>query len=316
MAGKTRGARKEARQRLGKLRDLTVAAKTRARYEEAVRRLFQWCEVSGIDTFRTNAHLVNTIEEFVEMCWEEGEPRSYACDCLSGAQFFLPELRGKLTGAWRLCKAWQRQELPTRATPLARKAVWAMAMGRARRGQWRLAAAYLAGFEVFLRTGEILNLRRQDIILDENTGQSAVLHLGYTKSGKRRGEPESVVLREESTILALAWAIKGLEPGDRLVSESPATFRAGFATDLRKIGLSPVDYKPYSLRRGGATHKYRSGVTMGAIAEMGRWAHLATCRIYVNDAMAEVARVTLPKGTERKISGLEQELKALLAASP
>ena len=126
MAGGARQARKEARQKLGKLRDLTVAAKTRARYEEAVRRLFQWCEISGISTFDTNAHLVDIIEEFIEVCWQEGEPRAYACDCLSGAQFFIPELRGRLVGAWRLCKAWQRQELPARALPLTQAMV----------GQW------------------------------------------------------------------------------------------------------------------------------------------------------------------------------------
>jgi len=194
--------------------------------------------------------------------------------------------------------------------------VWAMAMIRARRGQWRLAAAYMVAFEVFLRTGEILDLRRKDVVLDERKGQSAVLHLGYTKSGKRRGEPESVVLRDESTILALAWAIKDLEPGERLIQDSPGAFRAGFATDLREIGLSSEAYKPYSLRRGGATHRFRCGTNMAAIAETGRWAHLATCRIYVNDAVAEITKVTLPKAVGRKISRLEQELVALLAASP
>jgi len=194
--------------------------------------------------------------------------------------------------------------------------VWAMAMNRIRRGQWRLAAAYLVAFEVFLRTGEILSLRRRDVVLDERKGQTAVLHLGYTKSGKRRGEPESVVLRDESTVLALAWAVEGLEPGDRLVSESPAAFRAGFAADLRGVGLSTEAYKPYSLRRGGATHKFRSGTSMAGVAEIGRWAHLATCRIYVNDAVAEVTRVTLPKAVDRKIGVLEQELVSLLAALP
>ena len=100
------------------------------------------------------------------------------------------------------------------------------------------------------------------------------------------------------------------------MGDSPTAFRVGFAADLRRIGLSTEAYKPYSLRRGGATHKFRSGTNMAAIAEIGRWAHLATCRIYVNDAVAEITRVTLPKAVRRKINVLEQELITLLAASP
>ena len=314
MAGGTRRARKEARSRLGRLRDLTIATKTRIRYEKAVQALFRWCDLVGIEQFESNARATGAVEEFIEMCWEEGEPRSMACDALSGLQFFVPEMKGKLVGAWRLCKAWQRQELPARATPLSRDMVLAMAMRRIKRNQWRTAAAYLIGFDVFLRTGEILAVRKQDVVLDSTSGNTAVVHLGYTKSGKRRGEPESVVLRNAQSVLTLAHALEDLLPGENLVGMTPGAFRAGFAADIRALGLRDTEYKPYSLRRGGATHRFKAGDAMAAVAEAGRWAHLSTCRIYVNDAVAELTQITLPKAISRRIDALAGELRALLAA--
>jgi len=314
MAGAARQARKDARKCLGSLRDLTIAPATKARYDNAVRMFLRWSELCKVEVFGSNAQLIGLIEDFVEMCWEEGEARSQACDSLSGLQFFIPELKGRLRGAWRLCKAWQRQELPARATPLSRTMVWAMAMAHVRKKRWRYAAGYLIAFEVFLRTGELLSLRKQDVVLDQGGGSTAVLHLGFTKSGKRRGEPESVVLRDKQVTLALAMALVELEPGDFLIDGSPAAFRATFAHDIRALGLSADCYKPYSLRRGGATHSFRSGVGIQAVAEQGRWAHLATCRIYVNDAVAEVTRITLPKPLERKINQGAAELAKFLAA--
>ena len=111
-------------------------------------------------------------------------------------------------------------------------------------------------------------------------------------------------------------AMDGLQPGDLLVDVTPAVFRARFADDIGALGLSKEEYKPYSLRRGGATHRFRCGDAMSAIAEQGRWAHLATCRIYVNDAVSELTRITMPKAMERKVEGLAGELLALLAAGP
>ena len=314
MAGVTREARKTARKALGKLRDLTIAPKTRVRYDKAIKAFFHWSELCGIDAFGNNAAVVDCVEEYIEMCWQEGEARATACDCLSGLQFFVPDMRGRLLGAWRLCKAWQRQELPVRALPLALSMVQAMAMLRVRKGQWRTAAAYLVAFAVFLRTSEILGLRKQDVVLDRGSANTAVLHLGYTKSGKRRGEPESVVLRNSEAVLALGFALEGLDPGDCLVNATPAVFRKQFAEDVRRLGLSSEKYKPYSLRRGGATHQFRSGGTMAEIAEVGRWTHLGTCRVYVNDAVGEVTQVTLPKAVGRTIGALQQELEGLLAA--
>ena len=64
--------------------------------------------------------------------------------------------------------------------------------------QWEwpeLASALLIGYFGFLRTGELLFLRKDDIAIHKNFS-SMVLILGSTKSGSRIGVSESVTFQE------------------------------------------------------------------------------------------------------------------------
>jgi len=97
-AGATREARKAARNALGGLRDLTIQPTTKIRYEKAVRTFMGWSDLCKVEVFASNAQLINVVEDFVEMCWQEGEPRALVSDCLSGLQFFIPDLKGRLVG--------------------------------------------------------------------------------------------------------------------------------------------------------------------------------------------------------------------------
>ena len=58
------------------------------------------------------------ISEFIEMMWQEGEPKALIASLLSGLQFFHRELKGKLLSSWALYSAWNRLELPARAPPM------------------------------------------------------------------------------------------------------------------------------------------------------------------------------------------------------
>ena len=49
--------------------------------------------------------------------------------------------------------------------------------------------------------------------------------------------------------------------------------------------------KPYSLRRGGATHHFAQIGNMQAACEKGRWRQVATARLYIDEAAAEVAHM-------------------------
>ena len=50
---------------------------------------------------------------------------------------------------------------------------------------------------------------------------------------------------------------------------------------------------PGKLRRGAATQLYRLGLAMSTLLLVGRWQHLSTARLYVNEAAAELAEMRL-----------------------
>ena len=70
-------------------------------------------------------------------------------------------------------------------------------------------------------------------------------------------------------------------------------FRAGFKRLLGKIGAAPQEYKPYSLRRGGATHHWHVLGNLSRTTLRGRWRHQQTCRIYIQDGVAMLEQLRL-----------------------
>ena len=61
------------------------------------------------------------------------------------------------------------------------------------------------------------------------------------------------------------------------------------------LGVADHGFKPYSLRRGGATAYFRASGSMELTLERGRWSSARVGRIYINDGLA--------KAVELKIGG-------------
>ena len=58
------------------------------------------------------------------------------------------------------------------------------------------------------------------------------------------------------------------------------------------IGFPKGKYKPYSMRRGGATLLFKLSQSYDHVTQRGRWAHARTACIYINEAQAELAPTT------------------------
>ena len=74
-----------------------------------------------------------------------------------------------------------------------------------------------------------------------------------TKSGQRTASSETVVTFDAYLVRMLAIVCRHLAPAEFLVGCSPAALRAKFARLVHEAGLPKCSWKPYSLRRGGAT---------------------------------------------------------------
>ena len=50
----------------------------------------------------------------------------------------------------------------------------------------------------------------------------------------------------------------------------------------------PNTFKPYSLRRGGATEHFKQWANMSLTMEIGRWKDVRTARAYINGSLMEL----------------------------
>ena len=70
-----------------------------------------------------------------------------------------------------------------------------------------------------------------------------------------------------------------------LVNLRPHAFRAAFQRACVACGFTDCRFKPYSLRRGGATHLFITK-SYSQVCQAGRWSAERTVRIYIQDSLA------------------------------
>ena len=301
VARKTKQQRAEERAKRGRLADLRLAPRTKCRYARQILAFIAFCEdLPGGIPDRQGAYdeLVCT---FIEGCYDEGMPRGSCGDLLSALHHHVPVLHGQLRTAWRLMDTWSRHELPDRALAIDETMAEGLAGALLLRKRASIALGVVLGFFALLRTQELLCLRWGRILVDLQTGV-IILNLGFSKSGQRRGAEEGVRV----DCMPLAWALEAArpagEPGAALIEHSPARFRQYFAEAVRDTGLDHLPVRPYSLRRGGASHLFRQSGSYSLVTERGRWARLETSRIYISEAAAQTASIRLPTRAQATLS--------------
>jgi integrase len=293
LASESRLKRAADRRALGPLSSLLINARTLKRYTTALQIFFQWTLAERISLEVTEWELDEICGRFIDVCWQEGEAKGVAGDVLSALQHRIPSLKRNLNGSWRLFTAWNRHEMPSRAPPLPEFV--ALAIAGVLHAWQRTDAALLVAlaFYGFMRTGEMCTLIRgqMEFAIDLSF---VVLFLPDSKGAQRKGAPESILIRHSPLARCLKALLRNLLPGDRLAQREPAQFRVLFQAACVELGIGDFGYKPYSLRRGGASHHFRLGGNLSQTSEMGRWSDVRTARIYVTSAVQELNASLLP----------------------
>ena len=286
-AGVPQHLRVAERQAIGPLRRIRVSPKTYARYLHAATLFLQYLTAMCMAPAASYHELDDQAIAYLEHLWEEGEPKSLAADTLSAVQHFLIKRR-ILSGAWALYGAWSRVELPDQAPPLPVLHLWAFCGLALQRHGPRLAATLAVGFHCMLRTVEMLTLRFVQIALGQ--AHTGVVALPLTKSGQRRGAQEMVTMDDPILGRLLATLAADHQASDLLCNVAEAAVRHFFEVANATFGL-PLRYRPYSLRRGGATHDYLAHANLGKTVLRGRWGSLATARVYINDGLSVLSQI-------------------------
>ena len=153
--------RSQFSKRGSRLRNLQVTKPTRYRYVRCAGRLFTWWKAHGV-SLSSLKDVDSHLSEYVEACWAELEPLYLVVNAAAALQWMMPSLKGNLQQSWSLVRTWEKQCTPCRAA-----SAWDL-------GWEGLATVMLVGFDTFMRTGELLALRRRHVLLKDN---QAVLHV-------------------------------------------------------------------------------------------------------------------------------------------
>ncbi len=280
------------RQTLGTLRSLTVQPATKARYTKAVTGFLQFLNREDLVLPEQRSKLDPLVCEYLEWLWATGKGRALACDTLAGLQDRDPKLKHLLPASWRLLKTWHVNEIPSRAPPLPEHILWAMVGWSLFHQHLSFGLSLLLGFYGMLRTGEILGLRGRHLQFHSNERQ-LLISLGFTKGGKRAGAAESIVIGHALPVhYALCW--KRLACSTTPLTFSPPKWRKFFNDALEALKLTSYGFRPYSLRRGGATWWFSRHQNLDQIMIQGRWQAQKTARVYINEGLAVLAEMSLP----------------------
>ena len=291
LEARTPAARAQQRQTLGTLRELTVQPATKMRYNKAVDGFLLYLRENHLELPTKRDKVDPLICDYIEHLWSSGQGRGLANDTLAGLQDADPKLKHQLPGAWRLLKTWHVNEVPNRAPPLPVVVLHAMCGWAWFHGHHGFAVSLLMGFYGMLRTGEILGIRRQDLKADVNHAK-ILLSLGLTKSGKRMGAAESVVLGYDKVVVPLLQWMK-LAGSTSPLTYHPGKWRLLFNEALKALHLTDFEFRPYSLRRGGATWWFSRHHSLDKLLVDGRWSAAKTARIYLNEGLSVLAQLKI-----------------------
>ena len=85
-----------------------------------------------------------------------------------------------------------------------------------------------------------------------------------------------------------------------------------FDEGLRALKAECLQLKPYSLRRGGASHHFRSFGDLPAATYRGRWEAAKTAKIYIQECDLELMALAIPPDCAHECSLYITRLKAWL----
>ena len=307
LSGRTTAERQRVRKGIS-LRDSGITMKTRQRYHHGLNAIMPFIEGIGhLDELGAVA------EEWVECQWEIGTPLGLVGDALCGLQFYWHDIKLRLRGAWKLYHNWRKLEIPTRAPPVSALIIRAFVDYLVSTSQ--LPAAFLIAlcFHCYLRTGEALALQFRDLQLSPSAG---VVTIRAGKSGLRHNINEAVAIYDPvvrqlgDLVFMLSHHHCSSAP---IWPFSAAAFRKMFHQCVCHFGLQALNFKPYSLRRGGATHDYMAKGILEPIILRGRWRSLSVARLYIEDGLAQYPALQLPPQSQRSLATAARPWASLFA---
>ena len=289
LAGRFSRAQRAKRRQHLQLEDCALTEQTKTRYYLGLRKVLPYFEKATCPD-----DLDDHISDYVHDMWRSGEPSLVVADALSALHHFQPWTRRRFPHAWKLYAVWKKIEIPNRAPPLTWAIVSSWAAFAYSQGLFEMSLLLLLGFHCLLRTGELLNLSGTDFQIGSDTG---LVSLQNTKTGRRKGANEMVTIFDGTTleVLRLFLGERRLQGALHapLWTGSGSSFRSQFNWIATQFHMQHENFRPYSLRRGGATDYFQTCHSMEATLLRGRWESGRVARIYLSDALSHLPKLRM-----------------------
>ena len=144
----------------------------------------------------------------------------------------------------------------------------------------------------------MLALRGTDVLINDT---QLILSLKGTKSGNKTSADETISVDDAFTRMIVQTAIDVLQSRAALEHKfwehSGQAFRNHFDFYLRRFGLDALHFRPYSLRRGGATHLFQTTGSMEVALVKGRWSSNKVARVYIADGLSKLPGLLMNPAT-------------------
>ena len=284
-------------------------------YRKSFVALWDWMSREPPNFITDTAAYDQLLAGFIEAVWEHGETRAFAGNAISASLIVYPELKKKLHESWALLSIWSKVELPKRAPPLSPLMTVAIAEHFRQQSDYAGCFLVLLGFDAFLRTGELLNLALSDISFSQD-GHTGVINLWHTKTGQKNAAFEALPI--DDPLVFQAWCMlklhlpRDLDPSHFVYQGQVQRFYDRFNAALKALNLHAHGFRPYSLRRGGATSHYRRLANLNATIERGRWGSIKVGRIYICDGLGKETELRIPMSAIRTLRTHSRQLVAFL----
>jgi len=224
-------------------------------------------------------------------------------------------LKGKLRGAWDSVAAWNLQRPVCSRTPfpvlllvaVARFSVYAAVALEPWKADlwWPFGVALQAAFFGLLRPGELYRLRRRDVRLPGLrsllAAPVAVFTIREPKNRRFAGRLQVRAVRAPEVVEWLGWLLEDLPPDGLVWPHGPRAFGLCLEQALRFFGLSGLRLTPASLRAGGATFLFESGVSISNIRFAGSWSSERVLSHYLQEAEGAAAVLDVGPAAARRV---------------
>ena len=259
------------------------------KYKKAIWRFFNWLDNCEHDFPSSHADIDHVAGEFINYLWQEERPFDWASTFVSAIKRFSPANRRSFETASLYVKNWSKTIVRVAAMPYTADMVQSIAVLLFLEEKLDLAILCLVAFAGLFRLAELFKLRVRyvEFLADDY----CLVSLIDTKSRKAA---ETVVLRDETTILLLRALTRGRGSSTKVFRCTYGQLSAFLRRFVVILGLPRKRFTGHGFRRGGATHVFKVLRSYDEVQRLGRWQDQATCKSYIDEAVADRLALSMP----------------------